>query len=105
MGGVSFFRSSLSLSPSPSLSLPSLSLSPSPSPSLPPPLPLYPSDPNFVKKKVLKRLPAPPNIILPLLPYQEEGHGWMLEQEKEHGGGILADEMGMGKVRFAGFAM
>ena len=29
----------------------------------------------------------------------------MLEQEKEHGGGILADEMGMGKVRFAGFAM
>ena len=26
----------------------------------------------------------------------------MLEQEKEHGGGILADEMGMGKVRLAG---
>lgn len=59
--------------------------------------------------------PAEPSsdLLMPLLPYQKEGLGWMLSQEgikvkeaDEAGhvprqitfGGILADEMGMGKV-------
>ena len=56
-------------------------------------------DPNFLKKAVLKAKAPPKSILAKLLPYQEEGYGWMLEQEKTHRGGILADEMGMGKVR------
>lgn len=43
--------------------------------------------------------PAEPSsdLLMPLLPYQKEGLGWMLNQESnEHKGGILADEMGMG---------
>ena len=35
------------------------------------------------------------DMLLPLLPYQKEGLGWMLYQEKSNSrGGILADEMG-----------
>ncbi|KAH9259092.1 hypothetical protein BASA81_002712 [Batrachochytrium salamandrivorans] len=45
------------------------------------------------------RLPAPENMTLQLLPFQEEGHFWMLEQEtRALRGGILADEMGLGKT-------
>jgi DNA repair protein RAD16 len=36
------------------------------------------------------------DLLLPLLPYQKEGLGWMIHQESsEVHGGILADEMGM----------
>jgi DNA repair protein RAD16 len=36
---------------------------------------------------------------MPLLPYQKEGLGWMSNQESsDMHGGILADEMGMGKT-------
>ncbi|KAJ1405421.1 hypothetical protein B484DRAFT_404468, partial [Ochromonadaceae sp. CCMP2298] len=38
-------------------------------------------------------------LLMPLLPYQKEGLGWMLNQEMGvTRGGILADEMGMGKT-------
>ena len=45
------------------------------------------------------RHPAPAELTQPLLPFQEEGLGWMLRQEDtDVRGGILADEMGMGKT-------
>ena len=45
------------------------------------------------------RHPSPPELTQPLLPFQEEGLGWMLAQEETAvKGGILADEMGMGKT-------
>ncbi|ORZ22284.1 SNF2 family N-terminal domain-domain-containing protein [Absidia repens] len=42
----------------------------------------------------------PENLILPLLPFQRYGVAWMIQQEKDEAfkGGILADEMGMGKT-------
>ncbi|KAL1934289.1 hypothetical protein VTP01DRAFT_6471 [Rhizomucor pusillus] len=42
----------------------------------------------------------PTVLTLPLLPFQKSGVGWMLQQEKQNDfrGGILADEMGMGKT-------
>ena len=47
--------------------------------------------------------PQPKLLDATLLPYQREGHSWMVDQEiGEHEpprrGGILADEMGMGKT-------
>ncbi|CAJ1374471.1 unnamed protein product [Effrenium voratum] len=44
--------------------------------------------------------PSPKNLKLPLLAFQAEGLGWMLEREADKltRGGILADEMGMGKT-------
>mmetsp|Transcript_9849 Transcript_9849/g.24246 ORF Transcript_9849/g.24246 Transcript_9849/m.24246 type:complete len:1443 (-) Transcript_9849:103-4431(-) len=60
---------------------------------------LDPADPKFLNKKQLKPAPQPPQIKLPMLPYQREGLGWMIAQEKSSSkGGILADEMGMGKT-------
>lgn len=45
-------------------------------------------------------MPAPPGLKLTLLPFQRESLYWMKEQEKGvWKGGMLADEMGMGKVR------
>jgi DNA repair protein RAD16 len=46
------------------------------------------------------RLPAPSSMTVKLLPFQEEGHAWMLDREKNsvERGGILADEMGLGKT-------
>lgn len=42
---------------------------------------------------------APPGLDATLLPFQREGVSWMYNQEKsEVAGGILADEMGMGKT-------
>lgn len=39
------------------------------------------------------------NMLMPLLPYQKEGLGWMMNQETNSvHGGILADEMGMGII-------
>ena len=45
--------------------------------------------------RVLERARAPAAVRLALLPYQEEGFGWMVKQEAEHQvqGGILADEV------------
>jgi len=47
--------------------------------------------------------PPPSLLVGTLLPYQREGHSWMVEQEVSdeeplRRGGILADEMGMGKT-------
>lgn len=54
-----------------------------------------PEDPDFLGLKDLPRVKAPDCIALDLLPYQEEGFGWMVQQEKDdtRNGGILADEM------------
>ena len=59
-----------------------------------------PDDPSFSKSKPLVAAPQPKQLSLPLLPYQLEGHGWMLAQELDDSarGGVLADEMGMGKT-------
>ena len=41
----------------------------------------------------------PPSLIMPLLRYQKEWLAWALKQEESAArGGILADEMGMGKT-------
>ena len=41
----------------------------------------------------------PEELTLPLLPYQKEFLGWAVGQEQgDIKGGILADEMGMGKT-------
>jgi len=46
------------------------------------------------------QVPQPPGLSLQLLPFQLEGLDWLLKQEKQTRfvGGILADEMGMGKT-------
>lgn len=45
-------------------------------------------------------VPQPEGLSLRLLPFQLEGLDWLLKQEQQQrfGGGILADEMGMGKT-------
>ncbi|KAF8081147.1 hypothetical protein N665_0902s0001 [Sinapis alba] len=40
----------------------------------------------------------PPDLIMPLLRYQKEFLAWASKQEQSVSGGILADEMGMGKT-------
>ena len=45
----------------------------------------------------LPRMSAPDEIVMPLLPFQEEFLAWAVKQEEEYHYGILADEMGMGK--------
>lgn len=46
------------------------------------------------------QMPAPAGLKLSLLPFQRESLYWMKEQEKGvWKGGMLADEMGMGKAR------
>ncbi|KAJ1468307.1 SNF2 family N-terminal domain-containing protein [Baffinella frigidus] len=56
-----------------------------------------------------RRLPelaaSPPGLLMNLLPFQRESLAWMQQQEidPKFGGGILADEMGMGKtIQFGG---
>ncbi|KAJ2850132.1 DNA repair protein rad16 [Coemansia brasiliensis] len=46
-----------------------------------------------------RRIAQPAALKIPLLPFQQEGVQWMVEQEATaFRGGILADEMGMGKT-------
>ncbi|EWM25491.1 snf2 super family [Nannochloropsis gaditana] len=54
---------------------------------------------ELVRKEWTTQREPPETLVLPILPYQKEGLGWMYRQEQvEHHGGILADEMGMGKT-------
>ncbi|KAI5079566.1 hypothetical protein GOP47_0005045 [Adiantum capillus-veneris] len=50
-------------------------------------------------KPVFLTTNPPPELLMPLLPFQKEWLWWSLRQEaSETRGGILADEMGMGKT-------
>lgn len=59
-----------------------------------------PIDPSeLVRKEWTTQREPPETLVLPILPYQKEGLGWMYRQEQvDYHGGILADEMGMGKT-------
>ena len=62
---------------------------------------LVPIDPDEMTRKNWSTPMDPPlDLLMPLLPFQKEGLGWMYHQEieSEVHGGILADEMGMGKT-------
>ncbi len=49
--------------------------------------------------QALPEAAQPAEIVAPLLPYQRQFLGWALAQERSGvRGGILADEMGMGKT-------
>lgn len=52
-----------------------------------------------LRVQVLPDAEQPAEIVMPLLPYQRKFLGWALGQERSGvRGGILADEMGMGKT-------
>lgn len=52
-----------------------------------------------VDKIKVERAPQPDGMTIRLLPFQLEGLNWLMKQEDgEFGGGVLADEMGMGKT-------
>ena len=54
---------------------------------------------SLVRSKVAAQMEPPPELLMPLLPYQKEFLAWAVTQEQsEVRGGILADEMGMGKT-------
>ncbi|XP_055389089.1 LOW QUALITY PROTEIN: uncharacterized protein LOC129618345 [Condylostylus longicornis] len=54
---------------------------------------------DIVKRVLTVRYKPPSQLLAPLLPFQEEGLAWMCNQEVSPvRGGILADEMGMGKT-------
>ncbi|CDJ48679.1 SNF2/RAD54 helicase family protein, putative [Eimeria brunetti] len=54
---------------------------------------------GLTKREIRGRVASPKGLLLPLLPFQEEGLFWLMQQEASHiKGGILADEMGMGKT-------
>lgn len=54
---------------------------------------------EFVCLQALPEAEQPPEIVMPLLPYQRQFLTWALRQEHSAvRGGILADEMGMGKT-------
>ncbi|KAK2196392.1 bifunctional Helicase superfamily 1-2 [Babesia duncani] len=53
----------------------------------------------FNQSTIEYSIPQISNLIIPLLPFQKDGFEWMYKQELGPiGGGILADEMGMGKT-------
>ncbi|CAK4245402.1 unnamed protein product [Aphanomyces euteiches] len=57
------------------------------------------SDEHFIKRDILPAAKPSPHLTASLLPYQQEGLAWMKAQEaSKYRGGILADEMGMGKT-------
>lgn len=54
---------------------------------------------HYQKKLRLPEKDPSKFLTVPLLPYQREALGWMIKQEaSDYKGGILADEMGMGKT-------
>ena len=54
---------------------------------------------DLVKRVLLPTHPPPNELLVSLLPFQAEGFAWMVNQElSSTRGGILADEMGMGKT-------
>jgi len=56
---------------------------------------------SFGAKEKIPVVPVPKAITQPMLPFQKEGLSWMCRQEVAHPdvcGGVLADEMGMGKT-------
>jgi DNA repair protein RAD16 len=61
---------------------------------------MVPVEPDeLVRKEWDQPVEPSDDLLMPLLPYQKEGLGWMLHQELgDVHGGILADEMGMGKT-------
>ncbi|KAK7200378.1 DNA repair protein [Novymonas esmeraldas] len=62
---------------------------------------LKPLDPDdLTRRGKMEQMVPPPTLLRHLLPYQREGMGWMVRQEADSSikGGILADEMGMGKT-------
>ncbi|KAL3657892.1 hypothetical protein V7S43_017092 [Phytophthora oleae] len=57
------------------------------------------SDDHFNKKGRMPEKDPSKHLTATLLPYQREALAWMVEQEENsYKGGILADEMGMGKT-------
>lgn len=58
---------------------------------------MIPVDPDeLVRKAWTEPVEPSMDLLMPLLPYQKEGLGWLLHQESNDiHGGILADEMGM----------
>ncbi|ODV74162.1 DNA repair protein RAD16 [Cyberlindnera jadinii NRRL Y-1542] len=57
--------------------------------------------PNLIAAKKIEpeRAPQPDGMKINLLPFQLEGLNWLIKQEASiYNGGILADEMGMGKT-------
>lgn len=56
-------------------------------------------DMSIRKGIAVERSPQPDNMKVKLLPFQLEGLNWLIKQEEsDFGGGVLADEMGMGKT-------
>ena len=54
---------------------------------------------EFVCRPAIEPMEAPRTLTRPLLGFQREGLRWMVENERsDRRGGILADEMGMGKT-------
>lgn len=50
-------------------------------------------------KRAVEKATQPDGLTIKLLPFQLEGLNWLVKQEaSDWGGGILADEMGMGKT-------
>eukprot|EP00931_Biecheleriopsis_adriatica_P089973 TRINITY_DN64028_c0_g1_i1.p1 TRINITY_DN64028_c0_g1~~TRINITY_DN64028_c0_g1_i1.p1 ORF type:complete len:1219 (+),score=284.44 TRINITY_DN64028_c0_g1_i1:79-3657(+) len=59
----------------------------------------YASGKVGINTKKIPPVPVPKELAVPMLPFQKEGLAWMCQQEdSEVRGGILADEMGMGKT-------
>lgn len=57
------------------------------------------ADLKAIPDGTVKQAHQPPGMLVTLLPFQLEGLNWLITQEKSiFGGGILADEMGMGKT-------
>ena len=54
---------------------------------------------DLVRHEWSEQVEPPATLLMPLLPYQKEGLAWMLSKENSTTrGGMLADEMGMGKT-------
>lgn len=56
-------------------------------------------------ERIIAAADAPDDLLLPLMPFQREGLGWMCRQERTvYRGGILADEMVRSERRRCAFA-